>query len=71
MIHVFDTVLFLSLLLGLLIECLKYNDSKEKINPTNTMRGKHKRKAFPNLLSELWYREYKGESTPALVELHS
>lgn len=53
MIHVFNTVLFLSLLLVLLIECLKCNDGKEKINPTNTKRGEHKRKAFLNLLSEL------------------
>lgn len=70
MIHVFNTVLFLSLLLVLLIECLKCNDSKEKIDPINTKRGKQKRKAFPNLLSELRYREYNGESTSALAELH-
>lgn len=70
MIPVFKTVLFLSLVLLLLTECLRYSESKEKINLINTKRGKQNRKAFPNLLSELWYREYNGESTPALVELH-
>lgn len=70
MIHVFNTLLFLSLILVLLTECPKCNDSKEKIDPINTKRGKQKTKAFTNLLAELWYREYNGESTPAHVELH-
>lgn len=49
MIHVGKTVLFVSLLLPLLTECLRRNESKEKIDIINTNGGKQNRKAFWNL----------------------